>query len=133
MQARGTHGPAGPASCSTGVPLQSLFCVPSLSMLGAEQDPTHLAPPTKAALDSLAGSQRLRLLLGWGTGLLQRAAPLLPARCPVAWAFGVSRTLCPSPTQAGLLDLEGLGTEVVELTLCWALPQDSPSRSPQTL
>lgn len=125
MQARGTHRLAGPASHSAGVPLQGLFCIPSSSMLGAEQrgrrDPTHPAPPTKAARGSLARSQRLRLL-GWGMGLLQRVAQLPPAPCPVAWAFGVSRSLCPSPTQAGLLDLEGLGTGGGAATLLGPAP-----------
>ncbi|XP_043738029.1 uncharacterized protein LOC122680566 [Cervus elaphus] len=93
MQARGTHRLAGPAPHSAGVPLQGrLFCIPSSSTLGAKQrgrqDPTHPAPPTKAARGSLAGSQRLRLLLGWGTRLLQRVAPLPPAPGPVAFAFG---------------------------------------------
>lgn len=112
MQARGTHRLAGPAPHSAGVPLQGrLFCIPSSSTLGAKQrgrqDPTHPAPPTKAARGSLAGSQRLRLLLGWGTRLLQRVAPLPPAPGPMAFAFGVSRPLCPSPTQAGLLGTGG--------------------------
>lgn len=70
---------------------------------------------------------------GLGHGAPAEGGPTAPSPLSRAWAFGVSRLLCPSPTQAGLLDLEGLVTEVVELPLCGALPQASPSRSPQTL